>query len=50
VFVEDLDQMEAKLTRMRADGSVDENSTAELESLVANVKRFNEEVEGLSVW
>ena len=50
VFVDDVHVMEDQFLRMKKEPKIDENLLAEFESLLSNVKRFNEEVEGLNVW
>ena len=50
IFVEDVHEMEDHFYRIRNDDRIDVNLVAEFESLLSNVKRFNEEVEGLNVW
>ena len=49
-FVEQIGQMEENFRRLQDDPSVDRNLVAEFESLLANARQFNEEVEGLDVW
>ena len=50
VFVEEVQLMEENFRRLKSDQSIDVNLLAEFESLLSNVRRFNEEVEGLNVW
>ncbi len=50
VYVDDVHVMEDQFFRMKNERKIDENLLAEFESLLSNVKRFNEEVEGLNVW
>ncbi len=50
IFVDDVHVMEDQFLRMKKEPTIDENLLAEYESLMSNVKRFNEEVEGLNVW
>jgi hypothetical protein len=49
-FVDEIDRMEENFRRLQSDVGVDRTLLAEFESLLASVRQFNEEVEGLSVW
>ena len=50
IFVEEVQLMEDNFRQLKSDKSIDVNLLAEFESLLSNVRRFNEEVEGLNVW
>ena len=50
-FVEEIEQMKENFDRLKNESAgVDDKLLADFESVLASVRQFNEEVEGLNVW